>query len=81
MHRELMDKNAELIITRHRALHARPGELENFVKLPMKRKAMKQLNEQEAILNVRVDKISDIVCLLHKATTGKILLPSMQSKL
>ena len=38
-----MDKNAELIITRHRALFTKPGELAKTVKLPMKRKAKQDL--------------------------------------
>eukprot|EP00353_Schmidingerella_taraikaensis_P000497 CAMPEP_0185595634 /NCGR_PEP_ID=MMETSP0434-20130131/79114_1 /TAXON_ID=626734 ORGANISM="Favella taraikaensis, Strain Fe Narragansett Bay" /NCGR_SAMPLE_ID=MMETSP0434 /ASSEMBLY_ACC=CAM_ASM_000379 /LENGTH=48 /DNA_ID= /DNA_START= /DNA_END= /DNA_ORIENTATION= len=36
---EQMDQNAELIIMRHRALFAKPNELKELVKLPMKRKA------------------------------------------
>ena len=31
---EQMDKNAEMVITRHRALFAKPGQLKDMVKLP-----------------------------------------------
>lgn len=32
-----MDKNAEMVITRHRALFAKPGDLKELIKLPKKR--------------------------------------------
>ena len=32
-----MERNAELVIMRHRALYAKPGELKDIIKLPLKR--------------------------------------------
>ena len=74
-----MDKNAELVITRHRALFTKPGDLKELVKLPLKRKA-KDIS-QEAQTQTSIAKIRDIVFMLHEATTSKELAPAVQQRL
>ena len=72
-----MDKNAELIILRHRALFAKPGDLKEIVKLPLKRKA--KLGAHEAMIAAPVEKIHDVIVMLHEATTAKeIIIPALQ---
>ena len=74
-----MDKNAELVITRHRALFTKPSDLKELVKLPMKRKAKDM--SQEALMQAPISKIRDIVFMMHEATTGKELTPAVQQRL
>jgi len=59
-----MDKNAEMIITRHRALFSKPGDLKELVKLPIKRKNKEIGGRQEALIVAPFEKIRDIVTLL-----------------
>jgi len=45
-----MDKNAELIIMRHRALFTKPADLKDLIRLPIKRKV--KFTTQEALLEI-----------------------------
>lgn len=44
-----MDRNAEMVITRHRALFSKPGQLKTMVKLPAKRKVSRALIAMEQV--------------------------------
>lgn len=64
-----MERNADMVITKHRALFGMPGELKELVKLPMKR--AKSSPVQDCLLVAPLAQIDDIVCLIHEMITSK----------
>ena len=50
-----MDKNAELVITRHRALNSKPEDLKELISLPIKRKNKEMMIKQEALILAPVE--------------------------
>ena len=59
-----MDKNAEIVITRHRALNSKPEDLKELIKLPIKRKNKEIMTKQEALILAPIEQIRDIVTIL-----------------
>ena len=68
---EHMDRNAEMVIMRHRALFAKPGQLKEMIKLPCKRtqKVTVAMAAVEAILEVPFERVRDIMSTLHESIT------------
>ena len=69
-----MDQNAEMVIMRHRALFAKPGQLKEMVKLPLKRN--QRVNAAviglEAMLEIPFEQIRGIVSVLHESITSNM---------
>ena len=70
-----MEKNAEMVIMRHRALFAKPGDLKELVSLPIKRRSLKSLEAvvQESLLDLPLAQMAEIVILLKELISGKTL--------
>lgn len=64
-----MEKNAEMVITKHRALFGKPGEMKQLVKLPVKRARGAPVQTSQVI--VAGDQVRDIVCLLHEIMVSR----------
>ena len=70
-----------MVITRHRALFAKPGQLKDMIKLPAKRtnsnkRASAAMTTVEALLEVPYDQIRDIVFILHESMTMATATPT-----
>lgn len=69
-----------MVITRHRALFGKPGDLKEIVELPCKRKS-KQIHTHEALQMTPVATICDIVSMLREMLSSHDLPKGMQQRL
>ena len=67
-----MERNAELVIMRHRALYAKPGELKDVVKLPLKRSRSVYQTQNDYQIDLPADSVCALVKLVHNMLTSEL---------